>query len=455
VTANSLLIENCTLVTNDPARRIIRGCSLAVEEDKIVKIGRSEDLRADYSNSEIKLDGRGKIVIPGLVQAHTHVMGHIFKGFTEDGAEEAFYKVCLPMEDYITRDDAYWLSMIGLIEVLKFGTTMINDIFHYSSETARAVQDIGIRGIIEHKVFDVESLANIKDMNYRRDFEKGIRKLNENEKLIKEWNGASNGRIRCWVGNHAPDTNSPELLKAGRELANKYKVGIHIHVAQSKREVSYIKQTYGKTSVEFLDSLDFLKPDVVCAHLAFATIDDIAILERTGANMAHCPVIMGKFGSFPRIAEFLNSKKVKIGMGSDWVTLNPWDDLRSAVTLTRAVTGNIKLQNATRSFEMMTLGSTNILGVRDQVGSLEVGKKADFVVIDAKRPNLVPMKDIIPTLVYNMTGNEVETVVCDGKIVLDHGKVAFLDESKVMDKAQEIAEGIWEKGGVWPPKENS
>jgi 5-methylthioadenosine/S-adenosylhomocysteine deaminase len=449
---NTLLVENTTIVTNDSTRRIIRDGSIAVEEDRIVGIGRTEELRTQYSKADVKLDGRKKILIPGLVQSHTHVMGNIFKGFTEDGAEESFYKVSLPMEDYITQDDAYWLSMVGLIEVLKFGTTMINDIFHYSRETARAVQDIGIRGTIEQKVFDVESLANIKDMNYKRDYEKGIKKLNENEKLIRDWNGAANGRIQCWVGNHAPDTNSPELLKAGRELADEYKVGIHTHVAQSKREVSYIKQAYGKTSVEFLDDLGFLKPDVICAHLAFANTNDIGILERTGANMAHCPVIMGKFGTFPRIAEFLNSK-VKIGIGSDWVTLNPWDDLRSAVTLARAVTGNVGLQNATKAFEMITLGSSDILGVRDQIGSLEVGKKADFAIIDSKRANLVPMKDIIPTLVYNMTGNEVETVVCDGMVVLDRGEVISVDQFRVMDKAQEIAEGIWEKGGIWPPKD--
>jgi 5-methylthioadenosine/S-adenosylhomocysteine deaminase len=452
--SESTLIRDATIVTNDRNRRIIQGGSLVVEKDKIGAIGKTDDVKKAYGNTSQEIDAKGKIVIPGLVQVHTHVMGHLFKGFTEDGAEDAFYRTCLPMEDFITAKDAYWLSLAGSTETLKFGTVMINDIFHYSSETAKAIRDIGMRAIIEHKVFDVESLSNIQHMNYSRDYEAGKSRLKANEKLITEWHGAANGRIHCWIGNHAPDTNSPELLKAGRKLADQYKVGIHTHVAQSKREVQYVKQQYGKTSVQFLDSIGFLKPDVVCAHLAFATVDDIKILERTGANMAHCPVIMGKFGSFPLIKDFLNSE-VKIGLGCDWVTLNPWDEMRSAIEITRAITQDISLQNAQRAFEMITLQSSRILQVDDHLGSLETGKKADLVIIDPKKPNLAPMKEVLQSLVYNMTGNEVETVMIDGNIVVEKGRTTMVDEETTVQRAQEIAESIWSQAGVWPLQEGS
>jgi 5-methylthioadenosine/S-adenosylhomocysteine deaminase len=448
------VVHGATIVTNDERRRVLRDGALVYQDDTILEVGDTESIKKKHPNPEYLLDCKGKVVIPGLIQAHTHVMGHVFKGFTEDGAEEAFYRVCLPMEDYISPDDAYWLSMAGCLEALRFGTTMINDIFHFSDQTARAVEEIGMRAVVEQKVFDVVSLANIADEDYSRDPEKGMRKLRENEQLIKKWHGAANGRIRCWVGNHAPDTNSPELLLAGRELADRYGVGIHIHVAQSRREVSYIKKTYGKTSVSFLNDLGFLRRGVVCAHLAFATSEDIAILERTGAAMAHCPVIMGKFGTFPRISELLRSG-VRIGLGSDWVSLNPWDDMRGAIEITRAVTGDVSIQNAARAFEMATVGSADVLEASPSLGSLTPGAKADFVVIDAKRPNLVPMRDVLPTLVYNMTGYEVQHIVCDGRTVLWEGHPTLVDEQKVMAKAQAAAEGVWTKGGVWPPRGQS
>lgn len=444
-----ILINHATIITNDAVRNILYDGSILIEKDRIIDVGKTADIKSS-GRAPRKIDARGKIIIPGLVQVHTHVMGHLFKGFTEDGAEDSFYKTCLPMEDFITAKDAYWLSLMGCIETLKFGTVMINDIFHYASETAKAVRDIGIRAILEHKVFDVKSLSNIQHMDYSRDYESGIRRLDENERLIAEWNGTAHGRIRCWVGNHAPDTNSPELLKAGRELADKYKVGIHTHVAQSKREVQYIKQQYGKTSVQFLDSLGFLKSDVVCAHLAFATPEDIGILERTGSNMAHCPVIMGKFGSFPLIKDFLNSK-VKIGLGCDWVTLNPWDELRAAVEITRAVTQDVTLQNAQRAFDMMTIESSKIMRSENDLGSIGSGKKADLVIIDPKKANLTPMKEVLQSLVYNMTGNEVETVIIDGNFVVENGRTMMVDEEIAIQRAQEVAESIWSQAGVWPP----
>lgn len=444
----STLIHGGTIVTNDSRGRIISDGAVYVEGNRIKEVGKSELLRRKYPSAEFKQDASGKVVIPGLVQAHTHVMGHLFKGFSEEN-EQIFYGRDLPMERFIEESDAYWLSLIGTIEALKFGTVLVNDIFHYSRQTARAVRDVGIRAVIEHKVFDVKALANIQRMDYSRDYEAGERRLKENERLIKEWNGGASGRIRTWVGNHAPDTNSPELLKAGRKLADRHKVGIHTHVAQSKREVRYIKKQYGKTSVEFLRSLDFLRDDVVCAHLVFATKSDIRILERTRASMVHCPAVMGKFGAFPLIKEFLRSK-VKMGMGSDWISLNPWVDMRTGIRLSRVVTGDVKVLDPYKVFELMTKGSANVLRQGRNLGSLELGKKADLAIIDKKRANLTPFRDVIPCLVYNMTGNEVEQVMVDGKMVVEKGKLTLVDEDRAISKAQEVSEAIWERSGVPP-----
>ncbi|NMA17522.1 MAG: amidohydrolase family protein [Clostridiaceae bacterium] len=444
---STFAIKNAIVVTCNENDEVIRDGAIIVDDNKITAVGRTKDLEEKIRECDEIIDGRDKIITPGLISVHDHVIGHVFKGFTEDGAEDYFYKHCFSMETFLNPENSYWFAYAGLMETLKFGCTMINDLFHYSQSTAEAVEDIGMKAIIQHKVFDID-LNNLQHKNYERFYDAGIKRLEENEELIKKWHNKADGRIKCWVGNHAPDTNSPELLKAGRELADKYGVGIHIHVAQTVQEHEMINNTYGMSSVKFLDSLGFLKDDVICAHLAFADTEDIAILERTGAKFAHCPVIMAKFGTFPRIKEFLTSK-VPMAIGDDWVTLNPWGDMRAAIEVTRAVTGEA-LQYAIRAFRMMTIDAANLLNLGDETGSLEVGKKADLIVIDALRPNLVPMKDVIPSLVYNMTGNEVETVYVDGKKIVDEGRILAKDEIEVMRKTQSLAEEVWTKGGVWP-----
>lgn len=440
-----LAIKNAVIVVNNEKDEIIKDGAIIADGDRITHVGKTSELKNEIAKADTVIDGKDKILIPGLINAHTHVMGHMFKGFTEDGTFEYFYGLCFPMEDYLNEESAYWLSKVGCMEALKNGVVMINDIFHYSQQTAKAVSDLGMRAVLEHKVYDVKSLGNLYNNDYSRDVEAGMRKLEENESLIKNWHGKDNGRIKCWVGNHATDTNTIELLKAGRELADKYGVGCHIHVAQSFKEFEYTMSEYGKTPVELLCDIGYLKDDVVCAHLTEATENDIKLFEKSGAKFAHCPVILGKFGIFPKIKELIDSK-IPMAIASDWLTLNPWADMRAAIGLTRTVAANPSLQYAQRAFKMMTTEAAKVLGMENDLGSLEKGKKADILIIDMNRPNLVPMRDVIASLVYNMQGDEVEKVIIDGEIAVDGGHIIKSNEEEACRKAQKYAEDIWDKG---------
>ena len=302
---STFAIKNAIVVTCNENDEVIRDGAIIVDDNKITAVGRTKDLEEKIRECDEIIDGRDKIITPGLISVHDHVIGHVFKGFTEDGAEDYFYKHCFSMETFLNPENSYWFAYAGLMETLKFGCTMINDLFHYSQSTAEAVEDIGMKAIIQHKVFDID-LNNLQHKNYER-FYDGIKCLRRTKNLLR------NGIIRPMAESNAGSETmhlilTPELLKAGRELADKYGVGIHIHVAQTVQEHEMINNTYGMSSVKFLDSLGFLKDDVICAHLAFADTEDIAILERTGSKFAHCPVIMAKFGTFPRIKEFLTSK---------------------------------------------------------------------------------------------------------------------------------------------------
>lgn len=445
-----IAIKNATIVTVNERNEVIYDGTVIFENDRIKYVGKTKNAGELLKNVDEIIDGNGKILTPGIVNVHTHVMGNVFRGMTEDGPYDFIYRKCFPMESYLNEENAYWLSMNGCIETLKFGSVLINDLFHFASQTARAVDQIGMRAILEHKVYDVKSLANVQNMDYSRNYEAGKKRLEENEKLICDWNGKANGRIHCWVGNHAPDTNSPQLLKEGRDLADKYGVGIHMHVAQLPNEHNYIREEYGKTSIEFLDDLGVLRDDVVCAHLVYASDSDIKIMERTGAKFAHCPVIISKSGHLPKVKALLDSK-IPMALGNDWVVMNPWDEMRAAVEMTRIVTtGDETAQNAQRVFRMMTIDGANLLNMGDDLGSLEVGKKADILVIDKNRSNLTPMRDVVETLVYNMTGNEIEKVIINGETVVKDGTTVNVDEGEVVKMAQKYSEEIWRQGGIWP-----
>ena len=187
-----IAIKNATIVTVNERNEVIYDGTVIFENDRIKYVGKTKNAGELLKNVDEIIDGNGKILTPGIVNVHTHVMGNVFRGMTEDGPYDFIYRKCFPMESYLNEENAYWLSMNGCIETLKFGSVLINDLFHFASQTARAVDQIGMRAILEHKVYDVKSLANVQNMDYSRNYEAGKKRLEENEKLICDWNGKAN-----------------------------------------------------------------------------------------------------------------------------------------------------------------------------------------------------------------------------------------------------------------------
>ncbi|MFQ6075607.1 MAG: amidohydrolase family protein [Candidatus Bathyarchaeia archaeon] len=434
-----ILILNGTIVAKARGP-VIRGGGLAIEGDRIAALGNAEKLRKEYKDADIVIDAEKKAVLPGIVNVHSHV-GNIFgKGLTED-RENGFYRTALPLEKYVTPKDIYHLSLHGCVEALKFGVTCLNEIWHYIWETARAVAEIGMRGVMAHKVLETD-LEGLHHGVWRRISGMGDERLKENIDLIKKWHGKAEGRITCRFGAHAPDTCSPELLKRIKELAQNYDVGINTHIGQSKIEMEHMKEVYGKGSVEFLDDIGFLGPDVVAAHLAWISKEEVEILRRTGTYMAHCPVIMAKRGAFPPMGDIYRSG-VNVALGTDWLSMDPWDNMRCAIEVSRVLTSDVSTLSATRALELFTTASAEALGLEEDIGSLEIGKKADIIIIDLRRPQLNPLHDLIPNLVYYASMGDVETVIVDGKVILEDGRAKTVDEEEVVERAQEAAEGIW------------
>lgn len=432
------------VVTMDPERRVIRDGAVTVDGDRIVGVGPASDV--DTSNGEI-LDFPRHALLPGLVNAHTHVAGCIFRGLTED-EPDGFYGLALPMERFLDADAIYALSLLGIAEVMLAGCTVIHDMFHYPWETARAAAELGIRAQIAHKVLDTD-LTSIRYGRHDRIPAEGQRRLDENVRLYEEWNGAGGGRIAIRFGAHAADTCSPELLEQIRAEGRARGAGHHIHAAQTPAEMEYMAETYGSGSIDFLAEQDFLGPDVIVAHVLFADRSEIGLLRTTGTRVAHCPVSVAKIGKFPLIRTLYESG-VPVGWGTDWVTMDPWDAMRTGITVSRVVTDDSTFVTARTALWRSTMGSAEILGWDDRVGSLEPGKEADLILIDVDQPHLTPMHDPVPVLVYNASGRDVTDVMVGGNWTVRDRALTGGVLSRIVEAGHEVARRVWSQGGLAP-----
>lgn len=441
---SSILIKNGLIIPVDGRNHFIKDGAVAISDNQIVAVGPTDEVKRDYGKAEYVIDASKKAVLPGIVNAHTHVGTMFFKAITED-REMAFYRVALPMEDHVRAEDVYNTSLLGCLETVKAGSTCINDIWHYMTETAKAAEKLGIRAVLANKVKEAD-LGKIQFGKWELDSNEGLKRLNDNIFLVKNWHGKARGRITCRIGTHATDTLSPELLIKAKEVAKELGVGLHIHVAQSRQEVSHIQGVHGMGCVEFLNSINFLGPDVIAAHCTFISEKEIAILRRTKTNMAHCPMILAKRGAFPPMDK-IYQYGINVAYGTDWLSMDPFENMRFAIGITRVKTGSIAMVDAVKALTIATIGGAHALGLEGEIGSLEVGKKADIIMIDLNKPHLVPIrefyKDIIANIVYNANGNDVHTVIIDGRIIVEGHKCITVDEQEVMDVAQETAEDLW------------
>lgn len=432
------------VVPVDPGFSVIRGGEVVVQDGTVVSVGPAG---AGRPAGAAVLDFPGHALLPGLVNVHTHVAGCLFRGLTED-RKDGFYGLALPMERYLDAEATYLLSRLGIAEVLLAGCTVIHEIYHHPEATARAAAELGVRAQLAHKVFDTD-LASIGTGQRTQIPAEGDRRLAQNAELYDTWHGAAGGRIQVRFGAHAADTCSARLLALIRQEARARGAGRHIHVAQSPEERDYMAAAHGTGSVEFLYDQGFLGPDVVVAHVVYATGQGIELLAQTDTPVAHCPAIVAKRGRFAP-ARALYEAGVRVGWGTDWVTMDPWDMMRFGISVTRLAGGQIDLLSAREALWRLTMGSAGVLGIDEQVGSLEPGKQADLILVDLRQPHLAPLHDPVATLVYNAGGRDVTHVMIGGAFVVADRRLQTGPADDIVAEAQRAADRIWAAAGLPP-----
>lgn len=432
------LVRNAMILCMDPAYTFLEKGSMAIRGNRIEAIEPGESLMERYPSAHI-IEGDGKLVMPGLINTHTHVPMTLFRGYADDlPLQEWLYEYIFPVEsEFITPENVRLGTRLAVSEMLRSGTTTFNDMYYYVDEIADVVDKGGIRAVLSESVIDFAAPNSPTP-------EQGLK---TSAYLMEKWKG--HPRITIAVSAHAPYSCSARLIQKSKALADQYGVPYNIHVAETRREFDKTMQESGLTPVGYLENLGILGENVIAAHGVHLTPEDIEILARRGVSVAHNPECNMKLASGVAPVQELLAKNVKVGLGTDGVASNNnldlFEEMNTAAILHKLHQNNPTVLDARTVVEMATIGGARVLGMENEIGSLEVGKKADLIMLDMMKPHAHPMYNVYSLLVYSMQGSDVETVMVDGKIVMDQKHLNGFDEKAMYPKIEEIARKIKER----------
>lgn len=426
----NILIKNATILNPKGNNKTeIKKASVLIQNDKIAEIATGNDI--DDSNAEKVIDASDKILMPGLVNTHTHLSMSLFRGLADDMELDTWLNDHIwPMEANLNENYAYIGALLGAIEMIKSGTTCFSDMYFYMDHVAKAVEETGIRAALSYGMIDFG------------DEEKRKNEFKENISLIKNFEGAADGRITTKFGPHSTYTCSIDLLEKVRKEADKYNVGIHIHMNETMKEIDEVEVANdNKRPFQVLDELNFLGSDVVAAHGVWLSPEEIKLIKDNDVKISHNPCSNMKLasGAAP-IAELLN-QGICVGLGTDGASsnnnLDMFDEMKFAALLQKVSTLNPKVLSANEVINMATINGANVLGLANDIGSISIGKKADLILVDTNAPNMTPDSEVLSSnLVYSANGSNVDTTICNGEILMENRNLTNLNEADILAKAK-------------------
>ena len=432
MTDNTILIKNALILNpnnfeNKKQSLLIKGNLIAEIADEI-----------DEAGVEKIIDADGKILLPGLINTHTHLSMTLFRGLADDLSLDSWLNDHIwPMEANLNGDYCYIGALLGAIEMIKSGTTTFSDMYFYMEDVARAVEDAGIRAVLSYGMIDFG------------DAERRENEINQNMTLFNSCNGMANGRIKVFLGPHSPYTASEDLLKKVRELADEYNMGIHIHVSETQKEINDSLDEKGLRPFEYLEKIGFLGPDVVAAHCVWLSDEEIEIIKKHGVKVSHNPCSNMKLASGVSPVSKLIENDICVSIGTDGASSNNnldlIEELKTASLLQKVSTLDPKVLSSDEAIEMATIKRAETLGLSDEIGSIEVGKKADIILIDTNAANMTPdSSSLSSNVIYSANGSNVDTTICDGKILMENKKLTELDENEIYAKARQAIKELKE-----------
>lgn len=452
----AFIVTGDFVITVDPERRIIREGAVAVENGLIRSVGKKSELLNRLPGLDV-IGGPGRIVLPGLINCHIHLPQFLMRGVNDDVDCLTILKEYIwPIQGHYDPEDAAVSSRLAFLEMIRAGTTcFLGTGFHprYGMDNiCRELEESGLRGVVSKYVMEEVRYSDDSGAIHPGLWEDGETSLRQARELIEEWDGKAGGRIRVWISPRSVGAYSPEYLRRVSRLAARYGVGMTAHWSEVPENVSYIRETYRMTPSEFARDTGLLTPKTVLAHGIYFDESEFAVLRESGASICHCPVCNAKLAMGTAPVSRMLENGVNVCLGNDGMLVNNTADLfremRSFCLLQRVLTGDPTFPTSATALELATINGARSLGMEDEIGSLEEGKKADLIVVNCTRPHLTPILDPLSAVVWSATGSDVETTIVDGKILMRDGKVVTLDEDGVLRQATSQTRAVLKNAGV-------
>jgi 5-methylthioadenosine/S-adenosylhomocysteine deaminase len=431
-----LLVTGDYALTFNHKKEVVEKGAVAISGDRVVAIGPAFDVRKEIEAKEV-LDASGCLIMPGLINLHTHAAMTCFRGLADDLPHQQWlHEHIFPAEArHVNEETVYWGTMLAAVEMIKSGTTTFCDGYFCEDGAAKAVAASGIRAIVAQGVIDFPA-PGVADPGMN---------VKAAEAFVFRWQDKSPHLIPS-VFCHSSYTCSPETLTKAKEVCRQHGVLFQIHLAETIKEVEDIQKRYGRRPVDHLENLGLLDAETLCHHAVWVTGEEIEILTQNGVGVSHNPESNMKLASGVAPVPAMLASGTKVGLGTDGCAsnnnLDMIQEMDTAAKLHKVYGADPTLCSAVQVVAMATAGGASALGMGREIGSLEPGKKADIITIDLNQPHLTPLYEPCSHLVYAARGADVRDVIIDGRIVMRHRQLKNIDEQEIMAKVREIAAAI-------------
>ncbi|HEU5239647.1 MAG TPA: amidohydrolase [Pyrinomonadaceae bacterium] len=440
-TAVDIIIKGGTIVTMDGSRRVIDKGGVAVKSGRILAIDKALDIERKYAAREV-INATGKVVIPGLINGHTHVPMTLFRGIADDlDLQEWLTRYIFPAEaKNVTEDFVRVGARLGLAEMIRSGTTTYCDMYYFEDAIADETFKAGMRGVLGETLIDFPVADN-------KTYEAGLVYV---ERFVKKWQG--NALIVPAIAPHAPYTVSEEHLKAARAFSDRTGAPIVTHISETKREVDDSIKNKGASPIDYLNRIGFLNEKVIAAHVVWPSEEELALLKKLGTGIVHNPQSNMKLASGVAPVPRMLKADMPVGLGTDGAAsnndLNLWEEMDTAAKLHKLISNDPKVVSAEEAFEMATIRGARALHLEKEIGSIEKGKRADLVIVDLDDLNQTPYYNIYSDLVYSAKAGDVRTVIIEGRVIMRDRRLLTLNEETIKADARRYRERIVKSVGV-------
>ncbi len=426
------IVVNATVITVNEQNEVIRQGAVAFEDGRITYVGFTPQVVSEYDEV---IDAKGNIVMPGLINTHGHAAMSLLRGYADDLPLQEWLETKMwPLEGQFTSDHVKWGTYLSIVEMLRTGTTCFMDMYDHMDQVAEAVEQSGMRARLARGIIGL----------CPEDVQK--QKLEEATSFARRWQGQADGRITTMMSPHAPYTCPPAYIQQIVEKAHELNLPIHIHMSESLREVEQNVQDYGLRPPAHLERLGVFDRPTLVAHAVHLTDEELDLLASRDVKVSHNPISNLKLASGVARVPDMQSKGITVSLGTDSSAsnnnLNLFEEIKMVALLHKGVNYNPVVVPADEALRMGTRYGAEALFIGDQTGSLEVGKKADFIMVQTNRAHFHPFHDPISHLVYATSGYDVQDVFVDGKALVRGGELLTLDEEKIIFEANRMFQSL-------------